>query len=43
MVNISEVRGEVVRSPHELPSSRETARPEGALATEGTQDRLGVE
>ena len=26
-----------------LPSSWETARPEGALATEGTQDRLGVE
>ena len=28
---------------HELPSSGETARPEGALATEGAQDRLGVE
>ena len=28
---------------HELPSSGETARPEGALATEGTQDRVGVE
>ena len=27
----------------ELPSSWETARPEGALATEGTQDRQGVE
>ena len=27
----------------ELPSSWETARPEGALATEGTQDRSGVE
>ena len=27
----------------ELPSSWETARPEGALATEGTQDRIGVE
>ena len=27
----------------ELPSSGETARPEGALATEGTQDRPGVE
>ena len=26
-----------------FPSSWETARPEGALATEGTQDRLGVE
>jgi len=26
-----------------FPSSWEIARPEGALATEGTQDRLGVE
>ena len=26
-----------------FPSSWETARPEGALATEGTQDRIGVE
>ena len=30
-------------SPSVLPSSWETARPEGALATKGTQDRLGVE
>ena len=30
-------------SPSVLPSSWETARPEGALATKGTQDRPGVE
>ena len=29
--------------PSVFPSSWETARPEGALATEGTQDRRGVE
>ena len=28
---------------YNLPTSGETARPEGALATEGTQDRQGVE
>ena len=28
---------------YKLPTSEETARPEGALATEGTQDRQGVE
>ena len=28
---------------YKLPTSGETARPEGALATEGTQDRQGVE
>ena len=42
-IYFGEARCRLVDWRLELPSSRETARPEGALATEGTQDRPGVE